>query len=452
MNNRNIQLFHDTILRLLHRGAQKNLEKVIEKTHAGDLTQVIRTFDVDSDKRMIFNLASRDKKAEILRDLEDPECVVLLENMDNHQIVDILHKMPSDAVTSLLRYLPEDVSAELLKLMEPVGSEVIEELLKYPADTAGGIMTTEYCALPDGLTVSETIRKFQTEVELDHLFYVYVVNEVGHLVGCLSLRKLLQTKPETKISEMMITDVIKVRTDADQEEVAKMVARYNLLALPVVDESDKLVGIVTVDDIVDVIREEATEDMLRMGGAGDMEALEKSSFRSARSRLPWLLVSLLGGLVAFHVMGYFQSTFQSTIALAFFIPLLMGMNGNIAIQASSIVMSGLATGRIQLDKVGPPLWKELKIGLLFGCIYGIIVGTFAEFQYGGSFPHLGLVVGGALILSMTFAAVIGSFLPIFFEKFKMDPALSTGPFVTAVVDILGIIIYLILATSVHGTS
>lgn len=452
MNNRNIQLFHDTILRLLHRGAQKNLEKVIEKTHAADLSQVIRTFDADVDKRTVFSLASRDKKAEILNELEDRESVVLLENMDSHQIVDILHKMSSDAVTSLMRYLPEEVSNELLKLMEPAGSEVIEELLKYPADTAGGMMTTEFCALPADMTVEDTIRKFQKEVELDHIFYVYVVNESGQLVGCLSLRKLLQTKPEVKISEMMITDVIKVRTDTDQEEVAKMVARYNLLALPVVDDNDRLVGIVTVDDVVDVIREEATEDMLRMGGAGDIDALEKSSFKSARSRLPWLLVSLLGGLVAFHVMGYFQAIFQSSIMLAFFIPLLMGMNGNIAIQASSIVMSGLATGKIQLDKVGPPLWKELKIGLLFGVIYGIIVGTFAEIQYGETFIHLGLVVGGALILSMTLAAVMGAFLPIFFEKFKMDPALSTGPFVTAVVDILGIIIYLVLASTVHGTS
>ena len=250
----------------------------------------------------------------------------------------------------------------------------------------------------------------------------------------------------------MIPDVIRVKTDTDQEEVAKMVARYNLLALPVADEENKLVGIVTVDDIVDIMREEATEDILKMGGAGDVEISERSSFKSARSRLPWLFISLLGGIVAFKVMSYFQVTLQAAILLVFFVPLMMGMSGNVATQASTIVVSGLSTGKIRMKKIGWILWKELKVGLLFGVVYGVIVGAFANLQYGGAFHNLGLVVGGALVVSMTLAALIGSLLPIVFEKFKMDPALSTGPFVTTIADIFGIFIYLYLATLIHGVS
>ena len=452
MNNRNIQIFQDTVMRLLHRGAQKNLQNLIEKSHAADLAQVIHLMDNDQDKRAIFGCADLQKKAAILQELDIQETISLIENLEYAQVVEILQRMPSNVVTDIMGYLPQEVSEEILKLMEPQGSEVIEELLKYPEDTAGGIMTTEFCALQVDTTVEETIRKLQTELELDHIFYVYVVNHGGQLMGVLSLRKLLQAKPQTKIEEIMISDVIRVKADTDQEEVAKMVARYNLLALPVVDEDNKLMGIVMVDDIVDIMREEATEDILKMGGAGDVEISERSSFKSARSRLPWLFVSLLGGIVAFKVMSYFQVTLQSATILAFFVPLMMGMSGNVATQASTIVVSGLSTGKIRIKKIGWILWKELKVGLLFGVIYGLIVGAFANLQYGGTFHNLGLVVGGALVISMTLAAFIGSILPIVFEKFKIDPALSTGPFVTTIADIFGIFIYLYLAMFIHGVS
>lgn len=452
MNARNIQIFYETIVRLLHRGAQKNLEKMIEKSHAADLAQVIKMFDNDIDKRTLFNLASFSKKAEILKVLEAPTAVLLIEPLEYKEIVELFQQIPSNTVTDIVGLLPSDISEELLKLMEPEGSEKIEELLQYREDSAGGIMTTDFCALPEALTVQETIQKFQQEVDLDHIFYVYVVNAEGQLVGVLSLRKLLQTKPHTPISEIMIHDVIKVKTDTDQEEVAKIVARYNLLALPVVDENNKLMGIVTVDNIVDIIRKEATEDILKMGGAGDSEVMDKSSFRSARVRLPWLLVSLLGGLVAFKIMDSFHVTLQSFIALAFFVPLMMGVSGNVATQTATIVVSGLASGQIQISKIGWILWKELKVGLLLGTGYGLFLGVFANFYYEETtFKFLGLIVGGALTLSIVVAAIMGALLPIAFEKFKMDPTLSTGPVAIAVVDTLGILIYLCLAASLNGT-
>src|SRR3989338_7683727 len=243
MNHRSIQIFQDTVLRLLHRGAQSNLQKIIEKSHFADIAQVLHLIDQPRDKKAIFHLASLQKKAQVLEKLSTEDAISLIEDLDFKEIVQIFQKISSHEVTDIIGGLPEDISKELLKLMDTKGSEEIEELLKY---------------------------------------------HEGQLVGVLSLRKLLQVKPETKIEDIMISNVIRVKTDADQEEVAKMVQRYNLLALPVVDENNKLMGIITVDDIVDVIRKEAEEDILKMGGAGDVEVTERSALKSARSRLPWL--------------------------------------------------------------------------------------------------------------------------------------------------------------------
>ncbi|OGQ17922.1 MAG: magnesium transporter [Deltaproteobacteria bacterium RIFCSPHIGHO2_02_FULL_40_11] len=445
MNHRSIQIFQDTVLRLLHRGAQSNLQKIIEKSHFADIAQVLHLIDQPRDKKAIFHLASLQKKAQVLEKLSTEDAISLIEDLDFKEIVQIFQKMSSHEVTDIIGGLPEDISKELLKLMDTKGSEEIEELLKYHEDSAGGIMSTEFCALDKETTVGETIQKFHTEVELDNIFYVYVVNREGQLVGVLSLRKLLQVKPETKIEDIMISNVIRVKTDADQEEVAKMVQRYNLLALPVVDENNKLMGIITVDDIVDVIRKEAEEDILKMGGAGDVEVTERSALKSARSRLPWLFISLLAGIVAFKILVVFEKTLSSAIALTFFIPLVMGLTGNVATQASTIVVSGLAHGKIQLKDLFSILWKELKVGALFGLIYGVIVGAYANIQYGASLHYLGLVVGGALGISMALAALIGSVLPLLFERTHIDPALSTGPFVISVVDVFSVFIFMYLA-------
>ncbi|MBI4040334.1 MAG: magnesium transporter [Deltaproteobacteria bacterium] len=452
MNQRNIQVFHDTMARLLHRGAQKNLSNIIEKSHFADLAQVLRMMDNVRDQRAIFHLAAVEKKAQILGELEKQQALNLLEEMPYDDIVKIFQHMSSKDVTDIIGSLPDDVSKELLKLMEPKGSQVVEELLKYPQDSAGGIMSTEFCALDRQTTVAQTIHKFQSEGDLDNIFYVYVINQVGQLVGVLSLRKLLQVKPETKIEDIMISDVIRVKADTDQEEVAKMVQSYNLLALPVVDESNKLIGIITVDDIVDVIRDEAQEDLLKMGGVGDVEISEKSSFKSARSRLPWLFISLIGGLIVFKLMVLFKTVISESVALVFFIPLIMGMTGNVATQASTIVVSGLASGKLGMQKMGWIVWKELKVGLIFGLIYGVMVGVFANLQLGVSFNHVGLMVGGALGASIVLGSVMGTLLPFVFERTRIDPAFSTGPFVITVVDIFGVAVYLYVAHLMYAAS
>jgi magnesium transporter len=277
------------------------------------------------------------------------------------------------------------------------------------------------------------------------VFYLYVTDAEGRLVGVVSLRQLLVVAPGTPLKKIMTTDVISVVTDMDQEEVAKLVARYNILAIPVVDTDGKLVGIITVDDVVDVIREEATEDILKLAGASEADLFQMSSFRAARMRLPWLLTSLVGGLITGVFVWMFQPAILQVIALASFIPVITAMGGNIGLQTSTLVVRGLATGRIESADLRAVFVKELVVGLLMGMFCGTIVGLVAQAWRGPAM--LGVVVGVSMFAAITVASVMGTLMPILLRRLGIDPAISSGPFVTAANDITGLVIYLGLATA-----
>jgi magnesium transporter len=246
----------------------------------------------------------------------------------------------------------------------------------------------------------------------------------------------------------MSKNVHAVRPETDQEEVARIVSQYNFLAVPVVDSDEQLLGIVTVDDVVDVIREEATEDFLKMVGAGeDREILLKSSWDNARMRLPWLFASWVGGIFAAVIIGIFDNVLQSTIALAAFIPIIMGMGGNIGTQSSTMIVRGLATGRVDLENSTKILFKEIRVGLILGILYGVLLGIFAVFRFLDFSPMLGVVVGLSICASMIIAATIGSLVPLILNRFDIDPAVATGPFVTTAIDILGVALYFLIAGS-----
>jgi magnesium transporter len=243
----------------------------------------------------------------------------------------------------------------------------------------------------------------------------------------------------------MATDVISVRTGMDQEEVARIVARYNFLAVPVVDDTNCLVGIVTVDDVIDIMRKEATEDILKMAGAGEEFVETKSVLRSTRIRLPWLFASCLGGIVAFYIIGRFEGSLSKFAYLAAFIPVIMGMGGNIGTQSSTIVVRGLATGRLNIRDIWTVVLKELSIGLILGAVYGMLIGTVAHMRY--SILALAFSVGIAVLSSMTLAALVGSLVPMCFARVNIDPAVATGPFVTTAIDIISVFFYFQIATT-----
>jgi len=435
----------DTIQRLLRRGASVHLHKIVNKTHAADLAVVFRFLTLREQETLFDFMDSIEQKAMLFSEVEEEMLVKLIEDMPAEKIAEILEQMPNDDVADLLGKLSDERAKALLDLMTKEESEEVEGLLRYDEQTAGGIMLPDFIALKEETTARGAIEALQKEyVDVEMPFYLYVTDDHGNLVGVISLRQLVVVPPETTLKSIMATDVVSVQTNTDQEEVARIVARYNVLALPVVDENNKLVGIVTVDDVIDIIREEATEDILKMAGAGEDLVESQSVLKSTRIRLPWLLASWIGGVIAFFIIGHFERSLNKLVYLAAFIPIIMGMGGNIGTQSSTIVVRGLATGRLNLNEIWRVAVKELAIGFLLGFVYGVLLGFVAHLRY--DLWLLGVTVGLSVMSSMTIAATVGSLVPMVFARINIDPAVATGPFVTTSIDILSVFFYFQIAT------
>jgi magnesium transporter len=369
-------------------------------------------------------------------------------------VVILLEKVSADDRADILNLLPEEKANSVLKAFDSEESEELEELMSYAPDTAGGIMSVDPFSLSENTTAAEAVTNIQSSEDAEMVFYLYVTDEKEKLTGVVSLRDLVVAPPNSTLKSFMLTNVVAVTTDTDQEEVARQVSRYNLLAIPVVDADNTLLGIVTVDDVVDVIREEATEDFLQMAGIGkDREILMKSTWENARLRLPWLFASWIGGTAAVYIIGWYQEMLTSIVALAAFIPVIVGMGGNIGTQSSTIIIRGIATGRVQLAQASKVILKEIGVGVLLGVFYGILLGIVAYFKFIDIEEpmKLGLVVGLAIFASMLIATSIGTLVPILLRKVDVDPAIASGPFVTTSTDVLGILLYFIIANSLLHT-
>ena len=439
----------ESIKRLLRRGATSHLSKIVNKTHAADLSLVFHSLSLAQQRKLFDLISDIEQKGVLFSELDEDTFQDLIEDMRVEDIVKILESMPTDDVADIIGRLPEEKSQAILDKMKKAESEEVEDLLRYEDDTAGGIMVPDFIALREDVTAKEAIESLQTEhSDVEMAFYLYVVDEYGKLVGVSSLRQLVVVSPETPLKEFMTTDVFSVQTDMDQEEVAKLVARYDILAVPVVDGSNRLMGIVTVDDVIDILRKEATEDILKMAGAGEEFVETKSIIKSTRIRLPWLFASCLGGIFAFFIIGEFESSLSKIAYLAAFIPVIMGMGGNIGTQSSTIVVRGLATGRINVRDIWTVVFKELTIGLILGFVYGLLIGSVAQFRY--SMEALALSVALAVICSMSIAALVGSLVPMGFARINIDPAVATGPLVTTSIDIISVFFYFLIATSLLG--
>ena len=439
------QILVDTIKRLLRRNALSRLLKIMNRTHTADLSAVFHWLSF-AQQRQLFNMIEAvEQKGELLSRLDQDVIVGIVEEMDLEEIVSILKAIPSDDAADLVGRLSAEKSETILEKMGKEDSEEVEDLLIYGDDTAGGIMTTDFIALLEGVTAKEAIASLQQEhQDVEMPFYLYAVDEYGKLVGVSSLRQLVVVPPDTPLSEFVTRDVLSVQTEMDQEEVARIVARYDILAVPVVDAQNRLVGIVTVDDVIDIFREEATEDILKMAGAGEEFVETKSVLKSTRIRLPWLFASCIGGIVAFYVINRFEVSLNNFVYLAAFIPVIMGMGGNIGTQSSTIVVRGLATGRHSVRDIWSVAFKELAIGFILGIVYGFLIGAVAQFKFG----TLGLAfsVGLAVLCSMSIAALVGSLVPMLFARINIDPAVATGPFVTTAIDIISVYFYFQITT------
>ncbi len=445
MHEQKMQVLQGTIKKLLRRGAITNLKKALGKIHPADIAHIFRFFDLKDQKTLLTLIPETSQAADVLSELEHATWGKLVETLDKDLLISIVQEMADDDSAELIRNLPEELADEILSALHGELSEDVEQLLGYDEDTAGGIMSTDVFSLDHEVSVGEAIEALQDAEDYEMVFYVYVTDEHNHLVGVLSLRQLLTVPPSTKLADMMTTDVLRVRTDMDQEEVAELVAKYNILAIPVVDEKGKLMGLITVDDVIDVMRDEATEDIFKMAGASEEELLYgNKSFHIARLRLPWLLTTLAGGVVTGSLMWYYKATLEQVIMLISFIPVITGMGGNVGGQTSTIIVRGFATGRIDSAEIRQVFLKELRVGLIMGSVCGLVIALVAYLWHQNL--YLGLVVGLAMVTAISVAACMGVLVTTFFKRVGIDPAIASSPFVQTVNDITGILIYFTTAT------
>src|SRR6201988_709423 len=393
---RRIDLVLDSVKRLLRIGASANLLNLLQKQHPADLAQVFTELP-DKEREGAFSLlADRNGRLamEAVSELGPEAGAALLATRSAEDIAKLAQEIESDDAAALIDYLPEELSAAVLDLMRPKESGVVENLLEYDEQTAGRIMNPHVFALNEDMTVGEAITELQTNRDVDMVFYLYVVDDRRHLVGVVSLRRLLLVAPETPLKRIMTADLISARVDTDQEEVARQVASYNLLAVPVVDEENKLVGVITVDDVIDVIKDEATEDVYRLAGVHGDELVFTSAKETFQKRLPTLAIQLITLFAAAGVIAVFEGTISQVTALAVFMPIVAGMGGNAATQTLTAIVRGLALGELSWDSARKALAKEALIGLGNGLALGLIAAGIAWATKAD--PVLGLLLGMAM--------------------------------------------------------
>jgi magnesium transporter len=423
--------------------------KILSQFQPADIAEFLLEFDLE-DQYWVISLLDNETVALVLNEVDPELGIKLLGHFNQNRATEILEEMPADDTTGLLRELSDNEQTRYINLMEKEDQKEVRELLTYPEETAGGMMTTEYVAINENVTVDkaiEILREIAPDAET--VYYIFVVNIHNQLVGVITLRELIIASPLTLIKDIMHHNVVSVPVDMDQEEVARIVSKYNFLAIPVIDHDYLLLGIITVDDVIDVIHEEATEDLYRLAGApGEQEEEEDGFFlriaASLKARLPWLLVTMLGGLLSGHVLSRFSNQINAVVALAFFIPLLTGMGGNVGTQSSTITVRGIATGQIKPDKIWKVIFREALVGLAIGSILGLLVGSIASWWQ--EKPMLGVVVGLAMMGNMLTAATMGTLVPLTFRKIGIDPAVASAPFISTAIDITGLLIYSSLAT------
>jgi len=434
----------DNIKPMIEEKAYQELENELAPLHAADLADILEHLE-DEDRSSVFSLLDPERAGAVLTQTSPPIQESLINELDNQRLSHILNELGSDDATDIFSSLPRERSEGIISLVKPEVSEELKRLLRYETDTAGGIMALEFVSVTANSTIREAIEKIREKSqEVEKLYYVWVVDDDGRLLGVVSMKDLLLEPIDTKIQDIMNTEVISVDVGTDQEEVARIVKQYDLTNVPVANGNQKLVGRITNDDIIDVIDEEVSEDISFMAGVLDEEIAEESALKISRARLPWLLLGLLGGLVSAVIIKQFHGSIEKILALSFFIPVIMAMGGNTGIQASTVVIRGLATGDISIIRLGRRLVTELWVAFINGLLCGILLGVVVSFWL--SDLSLGIGVGISLITVILFSGSFGAFIPLFLKKLNIDPALAAGPFITTSNDILGLLIYLSIIT------
>ena len=418
------------------------LRLILIDQHAADLSELLRHLPAQERQRT-FELLSRPRGAAVLAELGTLDMLGIAEDLSDQDLAGLIEDMAPDDAADVLSKLPEHRSAGALDLMPEEEAQEVQELLAHEEDTGGGIMTSRLISVREEMSAGDVIVHLREGVEEGEVFYIYVVDESEHLSGTVPLSRLVLAPPDLPVRELVERDPVTVDTDMDQEEIARMFSRYDFLAMPVVDKQGRLVGQVTVDDVIDVIEEEATEDIYEMAGTSRDELKERGLFGVVRVRLPWLLVCLAGTLISGGVIELFSDTLANTMALALFIPAIMAMGGSTGIQTTTVTVRSLATGQVVAADLFRVVFRELRIAVALGLCLGILTFGVAWLWLAQSI--VGACVGLAMVSAIILSVCIGAAMPLIFWKLDIDPAVASGPLITTLNDVISLTIYFGLA-------
>jgi magnesium transporter len=433
----------ESLKELLGSGREDRLAQALADAYPADISSAIREVALP-DRVRLFRLLTPKQAGAVLSELDDPTLLELVRALDELEVSRILEHMPSDHVVEVVEELPADEAEKILDLMHGEKSEEVQELLEYKEGTAGRLMSPTFVAVNESATVAQAIEHVRKAASGDDAFYLYVVDDHEHLVGLVPLHRLLTANPVTPIRIIRSDDVKSVPVDTDQEEVARLVQRYNVLEVPVVDASRRLLGTISVEDVIDVIHEEATEDIQRLAGAaGDETVLDPPRAVFPR-RMVWRLVNLGTAVLAASVIGLFEGSIQTLATLAVFMPIVASMGGIGTTQTATVVVRGIALGDLTPGVVRRVLYKELWLGITTGAANGLVIALIAYLWKGQVL--LSVILGVALLFNMLVAAVVGTLVPVALRAFRIDPAIASSVIITTFTDVAGFFSFLGLAT------
>jgi len=434
----------DNISDLVKDKSSSALLNIFTDIHSADIAEIINHTST-SNAKYLFQLLDTETAGDVITEIDENLREKILDEIGTEKISDIIEELETDDATDIVSDLPEEIAEEVLEKMDSEDSEDLKELLKYDEETAGGIMSSDFVAVEDYETIRAAIREVRNNEEnFEQIYHIYVLTDEEILVGIVSLKSLLTNSLRTKITAVMEEDLIYVTPEVDQEEVANLMKKYDLVAIPVVDENKVMLGRITIDDIVDVIQEEADKDIQKMAGLTEEQESSDSIFRISRIRLPWLVMALLIELFGVYLLSNYEYVLEQITFAAFFFPVVMAMGGSTGSQSAIVMVKGLSVGDIWLKDSLKQLGKELLVALLNGIIISgiLFLTTFLFFKD----QYFLIVLSASLLVIIVFASMLGAVIPLLLKKWDIDPAVATGPFVTTMNDILGLIIYMTFIT------
>jgi len=431
--------------RLLASGASGRAERLLARMQPADIAPLLSGLTPDEVRTVIELLFRQRRAAPVLRELPPELLPTVTDALADQRLADVVGRLEIDDMLELVAGLPEERRAEVVGRLPFAKRAELEKAQRHPPASAGHVMTTQFVALDEKLTAQQAIDRIRASgEETGSIFYLYVVDEGGRLRGVVPLRRLVSAPPDRSVADLMITEPVSVRADADQEEAAQLVARYDLLAIPVTDAEGRMLGVITVDDVIDVIHEEATEDMYLLAGLSEEDRVFTPALQSVRKRLPWMIANLGTCFLAAWVVGLFERALDQVVLLAVFMPVVAGMGGNGGIQAVTVITRGIALGEIEFSSGLRAVSKELAVGLLVGLVTGL-VSALAAWLWQGD-PWLGLVLILAMMVTLGVAGLAGAAVPLLLQAVRLDPALGAGVIVTTFTDVFGFFSFLGIAT------